>query len=60
MSCNIGNSLRDVFECIDEDEDGHLSQTDFKVAWKRFLSLNVSQEELNLLWFVMASKRGEN
>ena len=34
-------NLRDVFSVFDADEDGFISQLDFKIAWKKFLLMDL-------------------
>ena len=46
-------NLRDVFSVFDSDEDGYISQLDFRIAWKKFLLMDLPQEEIDLLWYRM-------
>lgn len=46
-------NLRDVFSVFDSDEDGFISQLDFRIAWKKFLIMELPQEEIELYWHRM-------
>lgn len=46
---------------FDADEDGYISQLDFKIAWKKFLLMDLPQDEIALYWFRMkANPDSEN
>ena len=46
-------NLRDIFGCLDTDEDGWISILDFRISWKKYLLLDLPEEEAELLWFRM-------
>ena len=35
-------NLRDMFGCLDADGDGWISITDLRVAWKKFMSIDLT------------------
>lgn len=37
-------NLRNVFSCLDTDKDGLLSMLDLRVAWKKYLLLDMTEE----------------
>jgi len=41
--------LRNIFNCIDTDEDGYISMTDINIMFKRHLTLDLTKLDKMLL-----------
>ena len=42
---------------MDSDQDGWISIQDIRVAWKKFLQLDLSEEDAQLFWFRAHSEK---
>ena len=45
--------LRQIFNILDEDEDGYISMIDLKVVWKKYLLMDLKDNQLLLFWHRM-------
>ena len=48
-------NLRDIFGCLDTDEDGWISILDFRISWKKYLLLDLPEEEAEQYRAIFAS-----
>ena len=45
--------FREIFSCIDGDDDGYVSQTDVRILFKKFMQIEISNEDIGYFWHRM-------